>query len=105
MLPAGKYSVRIGPASSGVLTIQGLDCGRSVFILTNSTYANQAMNESQLVFNRYGNQYFLSKVWTAGTDIGCELHKTPAEREITRAYRLAKSEGQVETVTIAAERH
>src|SRR5262249_18534689 len=104
-LPAGQYDVKTNYVGSGVLLIQARDGGPSVMILTNETYANHAMDEAQLVFNRYGRQYFLSKIWIAGTDTGCELHKTPAEREISRAYRLAKSEAQVGTVTIAADRH
>ena len=105
VLPAGQYTVKTDYVSSGVLLIQGSDGGHSVMILTNTAYANHSMDETLLVFNRYGSQYFLSKVWTAGTDEGCELRKTPAEREISRAYRLAKSDSQAETVTIAADRH
>jgi len=105
VLPAGQYEVKTNFVSSGVLLIQGRDGGPSVMILTNTTYTKHSMNETSLVFNRYGSQYFLSKIWTAGEEEGCELHKTPAEREISRAYRLAKSNAPVETVTIAADRH
>ena len=105
ILPAGQYAVDIGSAASGVVTLRSTDCKRSVLTLTNGTYAADAMSESGLVFNRYGNQYFLSLVWTAGSDIGRELHKSAAEREISRAYHLAKSGAQAQIVTIAADRH
>ena len=105
VLPAGQYDVKTNYVSSGVLLIQGRDGGPSVMILANTAYSRKSMNETSLVFNKYGNQYFLSKIWTAGEDEGCELRKTPAEREISRAYRLAKSDAPVETVTIAANLH
>jgi len=102
LMPAGQYTVRTDHIGSGVLCIEARDGGRPVMIMTNTAYAAHSKNESSLVFQRYGNQYFLSKVWTVGSDIGCELIKTRAEREIDRAYRLAKSTEPVQTVTIAA---
>ena len=104
-LPAGKYAVTMRSPSSGVLLIQDDGWHRSVMTLTDKAYASDTMNESLLVFHRYGDQYFLSRVWTSGSDIGCELHKSAAEREISRAYHLAKTDAQVQTVTIAADRH
>jgi len=104
-LPAGQYEVKIGSTGSGVVMLRSADCKRSAMTLTNSTYTAKVKSESGLVFNRYGNQYFLSRVWTAGSDIGRELHKSAAEREINRAYRLARNDAQVQTVAIAADRH
>jgi len=103
-LPAGQYQVKMSSTGAGFLTIQGLDCAKSVVVLTNSSYANRTANESQLVFNRYGSHYFLSRIWTEGTDIGCELHRSPAEREIRRAYSLAQTD-EARTVAIAANRN
>ena len=104
VLPAGPYTVRIGDPRSGILRIESADGGPSMWVLTHTACASHSMSESSLVFNRYGNQYFLSKVWTAGTDAGCELRKSAAEREISRAYRLATRRQEVQTVIIAAYR-
>jgi hypothetical protein len=104
VLPTGEYRVKIGNPSSRVLRIESAGRGPTVFILTGTAYASDAMSESSLVFNRYGHQYFLSKVWTAGNDIGRELHKSVAEREIRRALHLAKSASKDQTVAIAAHR-
>jgi hypothetical protein len=103
VLPAGEYTIRNGTPRTG-LWIESAGRGPTVFILTDTAYASEAMSESSLVFNRYGSQYFLSKVWTVGTDIGCELHKSAAEREISRGLRLAKSASKAQTVAIAAHR-
>ena len=102
---AGQYTVTIGSPSSSVLLIQDDGWHRSVMTLIDKSYAGDAMNESLLVFHRYGDQYFLSRVLAAGSDVGCELHKSAAEREISRAYHLAKSDAQVQTVRIAAGKH
>ncbi len=37
-----------------------------------------------LVFHRYGNTYFLSQVWMAGSSVGREMRKTRQERAIER---------------------
>jgi hypothetical protein len=35
-----------------------------------------------LVFHRYGSQYFLAQVWSAGNSEGRELPRSRAEREV-----------------------
>jgi len=42
------------------------------------------MNQGTLVFNRYGNDYYLSEVWPAGGSTGRELLKSHTERELAR---------------------
>jgi hypothetical protein len=42
------------------------------------------MPEARLVFHRYGNTYFLSQVWMAGSSVGRELRKMRQERAIER---------------------
>jgi hypothetical protein len=51
-----------------------------------------------LRFNRYGDRYFLSQVWT-GTDQGQELARSQAERE-----QIAVSPIQRSVVTLTAAR-
>jgi hypothetical protein len=103
VFPAGDYIVRSG--AHRVLVIQSADRHESLFFHTISTQARRQRYESSLVFNRYGDQYFLSTVWTAGDDIGYQLKKLHAEEELIRKWRLVAgnaSEGQ--TVSIVAHR-
>ena len=52
-----------------------------------------------LVFNRYGDSYFLEEVVTAGEGTGRELSPSHAERALRR--EMAKNQLQPETVTVA----
>lgn len=82
-LPAGHYDVRAeGPASA--LSIRCFRCKTGVMILTNSVYARQTRETGKLVFNRYGDKYFLASVWTAGGSPGRQLPTSGAERELAR---------------------
>src|SRR5262245_6730884 len=62
---AGKYSVR-PQVSPSILAIQGVDGGSAGMALTHAVQAIRPSGGTRLVFNRYGNNYFLSQVWTSG---------------------------------------
>ena len=91
--PAGEYTVRY--IAQGVLAIQSADRHASQ-IFTVSTRPGTRRDESSIVFNQYGNRYFLSSIWTAGNDYGYELRKFDAERQLIRA-RSAVAEGASES--------
>lgn len=103
ILPAGEYIV--SQIARDTLLIRSVDCSASDMFLTTPTQAGTTPNQSALVFNRYGDQYFLSKVWTAENYIGCELSKPHAEEELVRARSaLAKSATERSNVSIAAHK-
>ncbi len=58
-------------------------------------------NSPKLLFNRYGDQYFLTQVWGGGGIDGRELRKFATERELAMEY-LAKDVSVPEVVSIAA---
>ena len=104
VLPAGEYTVSKMTRDS--LVIRSVDFGTSDIFLTISTQAGTTPNQSALVFNRYGDQYFLSKVWTTGNDTGRELWKPRAEEELIRVRNvLAKGDAsERQIVSISAHR-
>jgi hypothetical protein len=61
--------------------------------------------KTKLVFNRYGDQYFLSQIWEEGNLMATQLTKTSAERKAAKDARsnIARSNGEPETVVIFAE--
>ena len=106
-LPAGKYWVSRAQESSGdtVVQIKSLD-GKSVanrFSIPIVTFKTKKRGE--LVFHRYGEQYFLSEIWPAGGGTGRAFLKTHAERELQRnasGNRIAESKSpKAEIVTVA----
>ncbi len=93
-MPAGGYIVRVG--SGTPMVVFHMDGGKANHVaLTNGIESNAKAGKASLVFQRYGNRYFLSQVWT-GDVVGKELPKSAAEREEIAKVRSA------EPVTLAA---
>jgi len=84
-LHSGEYHVK--QINSGTTLIQGKDAHSSVMVLTTTAQAAKISDVGKLVFNRYGDQYFLSKIWAASSDAGRELPRSRLEREV--AQRLS----------------
>ncbi len=95
-LPAGEYLVTpIGPASVGsVLMIRNVNRRASVMVLTAAVQANVIRANSRLAFNRYGERYFLSRVWLPHSSVGRALLPSRDEME------LAKNTTESQTVFI-----
>jgi len=57
--------------------------------------ASATQDEAKLVFHKYGDQYFLSQIWTTGDATGRELLMPRLERQ------LAKNSIQRQTAILA----
>jgi hypothetical protein len=85
-LPAGAYSLKRQSTNETVMLIQSTDRQTAKMLLPHACISPQPSTQSKLVFHRYGDRYFLSQVWTAGSDQGRELPKSPRETEIALDY-------------------
>jgi hypothetical protein len=83
---AGQYSVtRLNPQSSiPVLAIKSADKRLSKITLAAPVRADKERERAVLVFNKYGDQYFLAQVWMPAEDTGLELPKSRSERTLAR---------------------
>jgi hypothetical protein len=82
ILPAGPYTVRVQPAS-GLVSLQSMEREAAAMILTHGVGGGYKIPEKgSLVFHRYGDTYFLSRVWSGGYATGRELPTSKAEREL-----------------------
>jgi hypothetical protein len=102
---AGKYSV--GRLASGrtsdVLMIRGEDNNEVAGFNVNNTYG-KGEPKARLVFNRYGNQYFLAKVFDAENSEGAALLKSKAEREASKKRDvITQNTVEPEAVTVIAQ--
>ena len=79
VLPPGSYTIQ----SSGSALIVREQRGSHVAVdfFTLAAMRPQALTTGQLVFNRYGNTYFLAKIWTPGSQDGREFRRSPQEKE------------------------
>jgi hypothetical protein len=96
-LPAGEYAVKVSGAGHTLILIDRKDASASALMVTYVVSANEIQTDSKLVFNRYGDRYFLSQVWTAGNSCGSQLIKTDREKETALSAKI-ETEGQVTLV-------
>ena len=83
-LPSGQYHVK---SLNPVLTqIQGNDAHSTAIVLTTGMQAAKISDVGKLIFNRYGDQYFLSKIWVPSSDMGRQLPKSRFEREVAQRF-------------------
>ena len=81
-MPKGEYTIRTLDSIDHALSIRGEGQKPSIF-LANSCVSLKSV-QTKLVFNRYGDQYFLSEIWTEGTDAGYQLARSRRELEMAR---------------------
>jgi hypothetical protein len=96
-LPAGKYEVRRVNDSPETLMIQNVRTRQTAMFETDPLEARKTPSQGKIVFHRYGDDYFLSQVWTPGEDTGREL--LPSHRE--RQEQLARNNVPPDTVAVA----
>lgn len=87
-LPAGEYRVQKLERNAGILLINSSDPRAAVMLVTHAAQAREPQTESKLIFNRYDQRYFLSQVWTAGSNLGRQLSKSPREKEVAQSARI-----------------
>ncbi|MGO9240586.1 MAG: hypothetical protein ACLQBJ_07215 [Bryobacteraceae bacterium] len=85
VMPAGQYEVLQNAYRMPDVLVLQCGAGKSlvtVSILTHKVGNYEARNEGKLVFNKYGETYFLSAVWPA-SGAGSALPTSKSERETT----------------------
>ncbi len=98
-LPAGGYVlalVQVG--GSDAIKIQSADGHITAFVPTRSVRAKTSESEPKLVFNRYGDQYFLSQILGLDDSTTQQLTTPRAEEG------LAKAEVEKKKLSIAAHK-
>jgi hypothetical protein len=95
-MPAGEYTIH---QSGALVTVRNAE-GRNIsaMYLTLPKTAPAGRNYGALVFNRYGNDYFLTQIWVPNSTEGRVLPVSTREKElISRA-------GAVQTASTTLER-
>jgi hypothetical protein len=87
-MPAGVYKVKI--ESAHLILLQG--SSKSGYVNTNPEVGRPSA-KGKLIFQRYGDQYFLREVWAAGSETGEKCTKSKLEREAQIAQNKAAQPG------------
>lgn len=84
--PAGTYTVRVlDNTDLGVMEISGADGSTSALFEVRDTQANSTPVKSEFIFNKYGNRYFLAKVFEEGSASGSQLTESRYEKSVAHA--------------------
>jgi hypothetical protein len=99
-LPAGEYMIKVADDYNdlNVLEIRNRQGHTAVLFDTEAVQANRAPGKSELVFDKIGDNYFLSRVFLKGDESGNELAKSRMQR------RLENGGMKAEAYSIAATR-
>ena len=94
-LAAGEYTLETTGDTDQVLQMCNLQQHRCVFVIASQVASKTKNDPGKFVFNRYGDQYFLSEIWSRSL-----VRTLPQDR---RERQLAKSGAAPDVAVIAAE--
>ena len=84
-LPAGTYIIKHTSTSGQTLLVQNVENQKLVDVAcVNDIQASKALSEAKLIFNRYGDQYFLAEAWWSGTTSGHGFVKSEKEKALIK---------------------
>lgn len=88
VLPSGEYVIHHSGDMLIVRQVAGANKG-GFFLTIAEDHPASATDKGTLQFSRYGDAYYLSKVWTPDSVTGRTLPKTPRERELASRVGLS----------------
>ena len=86
ILPSGSYTADTNMTAVGVLCLRSADRRSSVLVISHGVRSSAGTAKARLIFHKYGDEYFLFQVWTAGSS-GRELVQTRHEAELATAAK------------------
>jgi hypothetical protein len=85
-LPAGQYRIHVLDDSDlSVMEITSTDGSISALFQVQQSDANSAPATSELIFNKYGNRYFLTKLFDEGNPSGSQVIESRYEKQVSKA--------------------
>lgn len=85
-LPAGKYVIHaLDDSDPTIMAISSADGTVTAFFNVQSDKANAVPAQSELIFNKYGNRYFLAQLFEKGDQNGSKVVESRDEKRISRA--------------------
>jgi len=88
-MPAGSYTVSVPNADDNLLLIEDVNGSHAAFV----KYAVTSVTphtQSDVTFNKYGKDEFLSQVWVEGQDSGMQVLPSKAEQDAAKAAASEK---------------
>src|SRR6266436_5453236 len=90
-LPPGKYTIHVlDNTDLTVMEITSADGSTSALFEVQGTQANSSPVKSELIFDKYGNRYFLAKLFDEGNPSGSQVLESRYEKRISQAAAEAQ---------------
>jgi hypothetical protein len=91
-LPVGKYVVPLlDNSDSKVMEISSADRSTAALFEVQDVEANSAPSKSELIFNKYGNRYFLTEIFDEGNPDGSRVPESQYEKRVGQAAEEAQA--------------
>jgi hypothetical protein len=81
-LPAGTYTIGSGGQNTTFVVIRHVSGEPCILTLTGRVQGLHMKTKDVLQFARYGDKYFLRRIWTSNTDIGRQFKQSTLEKEL-----------------------
>lgn len=90
-LPAGKYILHMLDNSDlKIMEISTPDSSTSALFEVEDAESNTVPPKNELIFNKYGNRYFLARVFDEGNPDGSRVPESQYEKRVSQATEEAK---------------
>ncbi|MCU1240475.1 MAG: hypothetical protein JWO71_1201 [Candidatus Acidoferrum typicum] len=90
-LPAGTYRIRMLEDSNlTLMEISSLDGSRSALFQVQESEADSTPAKSELIFNKYGDQYFLAELFDEGDASGSKVIESNYEKKVSQGTAMAQ---------------
>jgi hypothetical protein len=91
-LPPGKYTIHtVDNTDLTIMEISSEDGSTSALFDVHDAEANSTPAKSELIFNKYGNRYFLAKLFDEGNPSGSTVDKSRYEKKVGQAATEAQA--------------
>lgn len=100
-MPAGDYTIgSVFPETGGAIRVFNGNSGVVSLVMRSNTNPDERTGQVSLVFNRYGDQYFLSSIVDGSRGARLELPVSRTEKELSKTASIER----FETVAVLARR-
>jgi hypothetical protein len=84
-LPAGEYRIHVLDDSQlEVMEISSMNGSAHALFQVHNADANAASDKTELIFNKYGNRYFLTKLFEEGRSRGSQVIESRYEKTVSQ---------------------
>lgn len=84
-MPKGDYIIE-SVGSAGTVLIRREKGGKAVNVMTVVDKLTDK-HKSKLVFRRYGDQYFLARIWDGSSETVLKIEKSSAEKKVAKLFK------------------